>query len=237
MIVDDYVLRWVDMPMMVSMPRISYGDSIEYETDKNEFTLKAAVPYGVEFTINDEDINKLYPGAMDEYGNVYVEKIGLKPGMNEFKLHIEPTQETIDLPWYTDDGRAGQATKTIIMKINCTAEPEEEKPEDVKVTGISLDKTSAELNINEILELKASISPSDVTNKEVTWTSSNEDIAKVDENGKVTAVATGKVTITVTTKDGNFKATCEVTVRNEEVPVIKVTGVSLDKTSAELRDK
>ncbi|MDB1962649.1 Ig-like domain-containing protein [Clostridium tertium] len=235
MIVDDYVLRWVDMPMMVSMPRISYGDSIEYETDKKEFTLKATVPYGVEFTINDEDINKLYTGAMDEYGNVYVEKIGLKPGMNEFKLHIEPTQETIDLPWYTDDGRAGQATKTIIMKINCTAEPEEEKPEDVKVTGISLDKTSEELNINEILELKASISPSDATNKEVTWTSSDDKIAKVDANGKVIAVGAGKVTITVTTKEGGFKATCDITVKNEEVPVVKVTGVSLDKTSLELK--
>ena len=235
MIVDDYVLRWVDMPMMVSMPRISYGDSIEYETDKKDFTLKATVPYGVEFTINDEYINKLYPGAMDEYGNVYVGKIELKSGMNEFKLHIEPTQETIDLPWYTDDGRAGQATKTIIMKINCTAEPEEGNPEDVKVTGISLDKTSAELKINENVELKATISPADATNKEVTWTSSDEKIAKVDANGKVTAVGEGNATITVTTKDGGFKATCEVTVRNEEVSVVKVTGVSLDKTTAELK--
>ncbi|MCR1950931.1 hypothetical protein NSA50_07630 [Clostridium sp. DSM 100503] len=59
------------------------------------------MPYGVGFTINDEDINKLYPGDMDEYGNVYVEEIKLRAGMNEFKLHIEPTQGTIDLPWYT----------------------------------------------------------------------------------------------------------------------------------------
>ena len=121
------------------------------------------------------------------------------------------------------------------MKINCTAEPEEEKPEDVKVTGISLDKTSEELNINEILELKASISPSDATNKEVTWTSSDDKIAKVDANGKVIAVGAGKVTITVTTKEGGFKATCDITVKNEEVPVVKVTGVSLDKTSLELK--
>ena len=238
MLVDDYVLRWVDMPMMISMPRISYGDNIEYETSEKEFTLKVKVPYGVEFTINDEDINKLYSGAMDEYGNVYVESIGLKPGMNEFKLHIKPTQETIDLPWYTDDGRASQATKTIVMKINCTAEPEEPKPEEIKVTGVSLDKLSAELKINESLELKANIAPENATNKEVTWTSSDEKIAKVDGNGKVIAVGAGKTRITVTTKDGNFKASCEITVKNEEEPKpeeIKVTGVSLDKLSAELK--
>ena len=225
MIIDDYVLRWVDMPMMVLMPRISYGDNIEYETDEKEFTLRAQVPYGVEFTINDEDINKLYPGAMDQYGNVYVEGIKLNSGINEFKLHINPTQETIDLPWYTDDGRASQATKTIMMKINCIAEPEEENPEDVKVTGVSLDKTVAELKINESLELKATISPSNATNKEVTWSSSDENILKVDENGKVTAVSAGKATITVTTKDGEFKASCEITVKKEEVPTTPTTPI------------
>jgi LPXTG-motif cell wall-anchored protein len=85
--------------------------------------------------------------------------------------------------------------------------------QEVKVTGVSLDKTTAELKINESLELKASILPSDATNKEVTWTSSDEKVAKVDENGKVIAVGEGKATITVTTKDGDFKATCEVTVK------------------------
>ena len=134
MVVDDYVLRWVDMPMLISMPRISYGENIAYETKEDTFTLKANVPYGVKFTINDEDINEKYPGAM-EYGNVYVEEIPLEEGVNKFVLHIEPTEETINLPWYTDDGRASQATKTITMTINRIAEDEEpeypvEEPED-----------------------------------------------------------------------------------------------------------
>ncbi|WP_394899629.1 Ig-like domain-containing protein, partial [Clostridium tertium] len=72
-----------------------------------------------------------------------------------------------------------------------------------------------ELKINESLGLKASISPADATNKDVTWTSSDEKIAKVDANGKVIAVGAGKVTITVTTKDGGFKATCEVIVKDD----------------------
>ena len=122
------------------------------------------------------------------------------------------------------------------LRVRDSAEIEKlQDNEDVNVTGVSLDKTSAELKINESLGLKASISPADATNKDVTWATSDEKIAKVDENGKVTAAGAGKVTITVTTKDGGFKATCEVTVRNEEVSVVKVTGVSLDKTTAELK--
>ena len=122
------------------------------------------------------------------------------------------------------------------LRVRDSAEIEKlQDNENVKVTGVSLDKTSAELKINESLGLKASISPADATNKDVTWATSDEKIAKVDENGKVTAAGAGKVTITVTTKDGGFKATCEVTVRNEEVPVVKVTGVSLDKILAELK--
>ncbi|MDZ5000641.1 LPXTG cell wall anchor domain-containing protein, partial [Clostridium perfringens] len=86
----------------------------------------------------------------------------------------------------------------------------------VKVTGVSIDKTSAELKVNETLELKATITPADATNKEVTWSSSDERVAKVDANGKVTAIGKGKAIITVTTKDGNFKATVEITVKAED---------------------
>ncbi|MCR1949439.1 Ig-like domain-containing protein [Clostridium sp. DSM 100503] len=103
------------------------------------------------------------------------------------------------------------------LRVRDSAEIEKlQDNDDVKVTGISLDKTSVELKINESLELKASISPANATNKEVTWTTSDEKVAKVDENGKVTAIGEGKATITVTTKDGGFKATCEVTVKSDK---------------------
>ncbi|MDZ5038454.1 Ig-like domain-containing protein, partial [Clostridium perfringens] len=53
-------------------------------------------------------------------------------------------------------------------------------------------------------------------NKDVTWETSDEKVAKVDENGKVIAVAAGKAIITVTTKDGNFKATSDITVKSDK---------------------
>ncbi|MEK0314248.1 alpha-amylase family glycosyl hydrolase [Cohnella sp. 56] len=117
MIVDDYVLRWVDMPMAIYQPRKSYGDDIVYTTEEDGFTLRAAVPYGVAFTINGQPIPE---GAMDAYGNVLVERIPLAQGANEFALHIEPTEATLNLPFYTDKGRASQATKTIKLKITRT---------------------------------------------------------------------------------------------------------------------
>jgi glycosidase len=118
MLIDDYILRWVDMPMNISMPRISYGDDIVYSTSDNKFTLKATVPYGVHFTMNGTPLPE---GAMNHKGEVYLENIPLQTGLNEFELHIEPTQETKDLPWYSDDGRVSQATRTIHMSITRTS--------------------------------------------------------------------------------------------------------------------
>ncbi|WP_127491889.1 alpha-amylase family glycosyl hydrolase [Paenibacillus glycanilyticus] len=114
MVVDDYVLRWVDMPMILTMPRISYGEDISYDTKEESFTLRANVPYGVDFTINDQP---LADGAMDAYGNVYADNIPLEPGENRFTLHIEPSAETLAQDWYTDKGRASQATKTMELVI------------------------------------------------------------------------------------------------------------------------
>ncbi len=83
--------------------------------------------------------------------------------------------------------------------------------ETVDVTGVSLDKTTANLDIGGTVKLTATIAPANATNKNVTWSSSNEAVATVD-NGLVTAVSAGNSTITVTTADGSKIATCEVTV-------------------------
>ena len=96
----------------------------------------------------------------------------------------------------------------------------------VSVSSVSLDKSQATVNQGSSLQLTATINPSDATNKDVTWTSSNPTVATVDSNGKVTALAPGTTTITVTTEDGDKTAACTVTV------VRPVISVSLDKTQA-----
>lgn len=84
--------------------------------------------------------------------------------------------------------------------------------ETVAVTGVSLNKNSTTLSIGDEETLVATVAPADATNKSVTWSSSDDAVASVSSSGTVTAVAAGTADITVTTVDGDFTATCEVTV-------------------------
>lgn len=80
-----------------------------------------------------------------------------------------------------------------------------------KVTGVTLDKTTLELFTGDTETLTATVAPDNATNKNVTWSTSDANVATV-ENGVVTAVSAGTATITVTTEDGAKTATCTVTV-------------------------
>ncbi len=83
----------------------------------------------------------------------------------------------------------------------------------IAVTGVSLDSNSAVVKAGKTVTLVATISPTNATNKSVTWTSSDTSVAIVSA-GVVTGVAAGTATITVKTVDGNKTATCTVTVTN-----------------------
>ena len=97
-------------------------------------------------------------------------------------------------------------------------------------TGITLNRTSANIVKDKTLQLTATITPSNTSNKGVTWTSSNTTIATVNSSGLVTARRVGSCTVTATTQDGtNLSATCAITVDPQ-----LVTGLSLSQTSAEI---
>lgn len=96
------------------------------------------------------------------------------------------------------------------------------------VTSVSLNTNQLNLNTNGNAILTATISPSNATNKNVVWSSNNENVATVFE-GSVTAVAAGTATITVTTEDGGCTAQCSVVVTD-----IAVTSVSLNKPSTQI---
>lgn len=95
--------------------------------------------------------------------------------------------------------------------------------ETTPVSGITLSQTSTTLGVTEETQLTATVSPETATDKTVTWTSSNTDIATVDANGKIKAISLGNATITATC--GNVSATCMVTV----VPTL-VQSISLTPT-------
>ncbi|MBE6650724.1 MAG: hypothetical protein E7613_05370 [Ruminococcaceae bacterium] len=81
----------------------------------------------------------------------------------------------------------------------------------VPVTGISLGERAIELDINEAIDLTASVLPINATIKNIVWSSEDSEIAVVN-NGKIRGMSSGVTTITATTVDGGFVAECEVTV-------------------------
>ncbi len=109
-------------------------------------------------------------------------------------------------------------------------------PGNVPVTGVTLNQTTAQLEVGRNMQLNAAVAPSNATNKQVSWTSSNSAIASVNANGVVTGLAPGTATVTATTADGNKTAVCTVTVVpaaptviviGDEVRGLKKTGDNL----------
>ena len=92
------------------------------------------------------------------------------------------------------------------------------------VTGVAVTPTSATINAGETYQLNVAVTPSDASDKSVSWSSGNTDVATVDENGLVTAKAAGNAVITVRTTDGGFTAVCNITVKSDEVLLGDVDG-------------
>ena len=88
-------------------------------------------------------------------------------------------------------------------------------PTTVAVTGVSLNKTSLSLSIDETFKLDAAVSPSNATDQKITWSSSDASVVAVS-NGMIKGLKAGTATITVTA--GGKTATCTVTVVKEGFP-------------------
>ena len=113
----------------------------------------------------------------------------------------------------------------------------------ISVKGINLNKTEYTITKGGVTNLVATVMPENATNKNVTWSSSDESIATV-EDGKVTAIGVGEATITVTTKDGSKTATCKIIVKEQVYKVatlsdgtVCITGINPDTTEEYFRDK
>lgn len=101
----------------------------------------------------------------------------------------------------------------------------------IGVTSITLDKTSCELVLGQTATIKASINPTDATDKGILWSTDNALIATVTSNGTVKAVGKGTTTITATSKSNpDIKATLKVTVKATDV-----TSISLNKTACQIK--
>lgn len=104
------------------------------------------------------------------------------------------------------------------------------KVSQTPVKGIKLDATTLELTVGATGQLTATLQPEDATDQTVTWSSSNEGVVTVDQNGGLKAKAAGTANITVKTNDGGFTATCKVTVKP-----VAVTGITLDQSEISMK--
>lgn len=180
-----------------------------------------------------KSVNKVTvtPAAMAVYAG-YTRKLTAK---------VYPTEaEDKSVKWYSSDPKIATVSATGVVKgisngyctITC-------KSNDggiidtaavrvvTRVESVSLNKTSVKLYTTKSTTLKPIILPAAASNKNVTWKSSNTKVATVDKNGKVTAVGSGKATITCTTENRGLTAKCVVTVLKK----VEVASLTLNKYS------
>jgi len=98
---------------------------------------------------------------------------------------------------------------------SCTVAVKSSGSKEVGVSGVSLDKSTLSIRSGETYQLSAAITPSDADNKDVIWSSGDEDVAMV-VGGLVIAFDAGSTTVGVRTVDGGYTATCTVTVSDSE---------------------
>lgn len=106
---------------------------------------------------------------------------------------------------------------------------------EVKPTAIKLSAATLKLAVEEQQVLEVVLTPSNAVADDLTWSTSDDKVAVVDQNGTVTALAEGNATITVKCNGGNLAATCQVEVVSKEEEV-KVTAIALEPASLSLEE-
>ena len=107
---------------------------------------------------------------------------------------------------------AGTATVTVTTEDGGFSASAEITVIPVRVTGVSISPKAASVGLGHTIQLTASIKPSNAANKNLSWSVSDETIISVDDQGTVTGLSLGTATVTVTTEDGGFTASAEITV-------------------------
>lgn len=151
-----------------------------------------------------------------------------------------PSKVTVDQQGHIQALQLGEASITVQSEDNpskfktFTVIVEEET---TAVSGVSLDRDVLALEENDdAVQLVATVTPADASNKAVFWTSSDQSVATVSQNGTVTPVKKGTTTITVKTMDGDYTATCNVTVTRVDVESFTLNETSLTFSSTATGD-
>ncbi|MEM1483353.1 N-acetylmuramoyl-L-alanine amidase [Oscillospiraceae bacterium PP1C4] len=139
---------------------------------------------------------------------------------------------------YLGGTNSGGGTSSVDEEEEVSEEVSEEEEDSSEtdggsdVSGVTLNKNTLKLSKNETYTLTATVKPSSASNKKVKWASDDEDVATVSSSGEVKAVGEGSAWITVTTKDGDYSADCEVTVGEQDRSGGLITSISISGDSS-----
>lgn len=173
--------------------------SIEYSYDTKYLQLVGFIPVS--------NTNCQLEGNIIKCSNIKANTIFVYP---VFKI-INTFNANKDISATFNTTVAENTTKTTINKVD----------KKIEVTSIQLDSNNEELIVNQTYQIVATVLPENATTKTITYTSSDNTIATVSEKGLVTAIAAGEADITITS--GNIKTIFKVAVKDEEIPLEKIT--------------
>lgn len=104
-------------------------------------------------------------------------------------------------------------------------------PSDDEVTSVVLNQTELTMKPDDTIQLTATVYPANAANKKLVWTSSNDEVAMVTEDGFVLAMAEGEADITATSaENSSIKAVCHIKVENEKDPVVTIVGIKFEES-------
>lgn len=228
---------------LIALAVIVIAMSVVYSCDKEREKEKPIVT----------DSITIYPGSLSLFENGFsVKESGASQSVSftasgKWSVTVSTASaQTKAVDWIKINplsGNAGSISITIAISANKTAKSRyavvtitcgnvsksfriEQEGNAINVESISLNKKTLELKKGEAETLKAEITPSNATEKTISWTSSNTSVVSVDENGKVTALGGGNAIITAAC--GNKKAECDVKVK------VDATSITLDREDLNL---
>ena len=164
---------------------------------------------------------KYYEVIFDSDGGSIVETVKVKENDKVIKP-TDPEKEGFEFAgWYYNEELYDFDTP---VKQNMTLKAKWEEGNTVEVEGVKLNVSELTLSPDGTAVLEAILLPENAKEVKLIWSSSDESIAIVDENGNIKALKEGEVTITVKTEDGKYTASCKVTISKN---VVKAESVSI----------
>ena len=207
------------------------GNTITFDNNVQVFTLKAGNKENT-YSFYDEEINGYIYAASSS--NNYLKTQLTNNDNSSFAITFSDSTSNL-VAQGTNTRNKIQYNKASNL-FSCYAEQNTQEKVSIckviksePVTGVTLNKSVLELQNGTSEILIATVLPSSASDKTVTWSSSNTFVANVNDSGNVSALSEGETVITVTTNDGGFTASCNVTVTEDTI-----TSIYIDESSSKL---